>query len=214
MKILLVEDHPIVRSGCQRLLHGRTGLEVIEASTAAEGLRLQAEHAPEVIMLDVNLPDSSGLEVLRVILQRDPRAKVLVFTMYEDPTFVANALSAGAAGYISKSDDPASLLDALDTISSGNVFLGRNVAQKLAVMKLRPGDQASRLLTAREDEVLTLLGQGKSLREVALATGLSYRTAAAISANIRAKLDLPTMAALFKFAVDRAAQQLSSEIGR
>jgi DNA-binding NarL/FixJ family response regulator len=137
------------------------------------------------------------------MLARDAAAKVLIFTMYEDAAFVANALDAGAAGYISKNDDPASLVDALDRISAGEVFLGRTVAQKLALMKLRPAESGPPGLTRRETEVVGLLGQGRSLAEIAGDLGISYRTAAATSANVKAKLGLPSMSALVRFAVEQ-----------
>jgi two-component system, NarL family, invasion response regulator UvrY len=203
VKILLVEDHPIVRAGCQRLLHNRPDTQVVEASTAAEALRSQSECRPDVIVLDLKLPDANGLDVLRQMLARDADAKVVVFSMYEDRVFVASALDAGAVGYISKNDDPASLSEALDRISAGEIFLGRTVAQKLALMKLDSAEASRTVLTRRETEVVALLGEGKSLAEIAGDLGISYRTAAATSAKLKAKLGLSTMSALVRFAVER-----------
>jgi DNA-binding NarL/FixJ family response regulator len=200
--VLLVEDHPVVRDGCRRILAERPGFAIIEAESGTAALRLAREHAPDFILLDLNLPDLSGLEVLRRLLAQRPGARVLVFSMYEDPTFVAHALEAGALGYITKSDDPAMLLDALDRIASGEIFLGHSVAQRVALTKLRPAPDPLVGLTPRERDVLGLLATGKSLAEIAGELSISYRTTASIAANLRAKLDLTTMAALVKFAVE------------
>ncbi len=203
VSILLVEDHPIVRAGCQRLLQERADITVTEAHSAAEGLRLCREITPDLVILDLGLPDSRGLNALQRMLASAPEQKVLVFSMHEEPLMVAGALEAGARGYVSKNDDPAALLEAVERIAAGEVYLSRSVAQKLALMHLRPGGKL-RGLSAREREVLTLLGTGRSLTEIAAALGVSYRTAAAVAAQMRAKLDVPSMAALIRLAVEQA----------
>ncbi|HWA80317.1 MAG TPA: response regulator transcription factor [Acetobacteraceae bacterium] len=201
--ILLVEDHPIVRAGCRRLLEER-GDQVTEAETAAAGLYLCREASPDLVILDLGLADG-GLPLLRRMLATVPALKILVFSMHEEPVMVAGALEAGARGYVSKNDDPAALLEAAERIAAGEVYLSRAVAQKLALMNLRPGESTLRGLSVREREVLSLLGTGRSLAEVAAELGVSYRTAAAVAAQIRAKLNLPTMAALIRLAVEQTA---------
>ena len=202
--VLLVDDHPVVRAGCRRILAERDGLDVIEAESGAAALRLCAERRPTFIVLDLNLPDLNGLDVLRQVLERCPGVRVLVFSMYEDPAFVAHALEAGALGYITKSDDPAILLEALDRIALGGIFLGRSVAQKVALAKLQPAADPLLNFTPRERDVVGLLAAGKSLTEIAHELSISYRTTAGIAANLRARLGLPTMVALVKFAVENA----------
>jgi DNA-binding NarL/FixJ family response regulator len=204
MRVLLVEDHPIVRAGCRRLLQERGDLEMLEAESGAAAVRLHAEQAPDLVVLDLNLPDVNGFEVLHELLRQRPESRVLVFSMYEDPTLVARALNAGARGYVTKSDDPDTLLEALDKVAGGEIFLGRSIAQKLALMSVRPGNDPLREMTEREKAVLALLGGGRSLSEIARELGMSYRTTASVAAAIRTKLDLPTMTALVKFAVERA----------
>ncbi|HTU56004.1 MAG TPA: response regulator transcription factor [Acetobacteraceae bacterium] len=203
-RVLLIEDHPIVRAGCRRLLEERGEDSVIEAETASEGLRLCGEASPDLVILDLGLADG-GLALLRRMLAAAPGLTVLVFSMHEEPVMVAGALEAGARGYVSKNDDPAALLEAVERIGAGEVYLSRPVAQKLALMNLRPGESPLRGLSAREREVLALLSTGRSLAEVAAEIGVSYRTAAAVAAQIRAKLNLPSMAALIRLAVEQAS---------
>jgi len=202
MLVLLIEDHPIVRAGCRRVLAGRERLDIVEASNAADGLHMAREHRPDVIVLDLNLPDASGLDLLRE-LSREREAKILVFSMYEDPAFVARALESGAAGYLTKNDDPDTLLDAIERVTRGEVHLGHTVAQKLALMHLRPDEDPLRDLSPRERQVLDLLGAGCSLSDIAARLDISYRTVANISSQLKSKLRVPNAAALIKLAVEQ-----------
>jgi two-component system, NarL family, invasion response regulator UvrY len=206
--ILLIEDHPIVRAGCRRLLQGHDDFEIIEASSAADGLRLNRERRPQLVVLDLNLPDSSGLDVLRQLLEETPEAKVIVFSMYEDPAFVSRALEAGAIGYVTKSDDPETLLDAIDNARSGEIRLGHRVAQKLALMHLQAREDPLNGLSARESQVLELLGDGRNLSEIAAHLDISYRTVANISSQLKNKLGVGTASALVKLAVERRRPSL------
>lgn len=202
MRILLIEDHPIVRSGCRRLLQGRAETEVIEASTGADGLDLCDTANPDIIVLDLNLPDMSGFVLLQRILARKPDASVVVFSMYEDPTFVARTLEAGARGYIAKSDNPDALLEAIEKVAKGEIYLGAAVARKLALMNVRAAGGRLKGLSPREIDVMKLLGQGKSVTEIAGHLDASYRTAANIVAQLRAKLEVSSTAALIKLALE------------
>ena len=206
--ILLIEDHPIVRAGCRRLLQGYGDFEIIEASTAADGLRLNLERRPHLVLLDLNLPDASGLDVLRQLLQETPGARVIVFSMYEDPAFVSRALEAGAIGYVTKNDDPETLLDAIDTARSGEIHLGHRVAQKLALMHVQAREDPLHGLSARESQVLELLGEGRNLSEIAAQLHISYRTVANISSQLKNKLGVGTASALVKLAVERRRPSL------
>lgn len=206
--ILLIEDHPIVRAGCRRLLQGRGDFEILEASCAADGLRLNREVHPNLIVLDLNLPDASGLDVLRQLLQETPAVRIIVFSMYEDPAFVSRALEAGAIGYVTKNDDPETLLDAIDKARSGEIHLGHTVAQKLALMHLQAREDPLHGLSARENQVLELLGDGRNLSEIAAQLDISYRTVANISSQLKNKLGVGTASALVKLAVERRRPSL------
>lgn len=202
LRVLLIEDHPIVRAGCHRLLEAWGKTQVIGARSVTEGLERLADAAVDLVILDLGLPDGGGINALRRMLAAMPALKILVFSMHEEPVMVASALEAGARGYVSKNDDPAVLLEAVARINEGDIYLSRLVAQKLALMNVRPGQGPLRGLSAREREVLALLSKGQSLGEVAGSLGVSYRTAAAIAAQMRAKLNLPSMAALIRLAVE------------
>ncbi|MBV8402389.1 MAG: response regulator transcription factor [Acetobacteraceae bacterium] len=202
MRILLVEDHPIVRAGCLRLLHGNGHLDVREAATAAEGLRVAHEFSPDIIILDLKLPDGSGLGLLGPLTSPAPDRKVIVFSMYEDPAFAAQALEAGAKGYVSKNDDPEVILQAVERVSAGGIFLTASMAERLALTRANLGNPAHRL-SSREMGVLELLGQGRTLSEIADQLQISYRTSASIAAQIKAKLNITSNAALIRWAVGR-----------
>jgi two-component system, NarL family, invasion response regulator UvrY len=208
MRILLIEDHPIVRAGVRRLLQGTGEAEVLEATNAVDGLRLAHEVSPEVIILDLRLPDGSGLDLLEPLMANDRALpKIIVFSMYEDPAFAVRALEAGAKGYITKNDDPDVLVHAVETVSDDGVFLTTSMAEKLALFTAKIRDDPLRDLSSREREVLDLLGQGKTLAEIADQLTISYRTSASIAAQIKNKLNLNTTTALIKWAVEH--QKLS-----
>lgn len=202
MRVLLIEDHPIVSAGCRRLLQTRADMEIFEAGTGTEGMRLCRELRPDIVILDLKLPDSSGFAVLRQILAERPEQKLVVFSMYEEPALAARALEAGAKGYITKSDDPATLLEAIEDVAGGGIHLGPSVARNLALMNVRPAGDRLHGLSGREIDVLELLGQGKSVAEVGGHLGLSYRTAANLVAGLKAKLNAPSIAALIKLALE------------
>jgi DNA-binding NarL/FixJ family response regulator len=201
MNVLLIEDHPIVREGCRRLLAGHD-TDVTEAATAAEGLRLCAETDPDIVILDLNLPDASGFDVLRDLLRARADRRIIVFSMYEDAAFVTRAMAEGASGYVTKSDDPDALAEALAKVASGEIYLGATAAKVIAMATLRPARASRENLSPRERQVLDLLGEGNSLAQIADRLGLSYRTGAALVAQLRTKLDAGSTAALIKLAVE------------
>ncbi len=205
MRILLIEDHPIVRAGCLRLLQGSVGTDVRETGTAADGLRVAHEFSPDIIILDLKLPDGSGLGLLGPLMSCASGPKIIVFSMYEDPAFAARALEAGARGYVTKNDDPEMILKAVERVVAGGIFITPLMTEKLALMRTSLGDPLHRL-SSRELEVLKLLGQGRTLAEIADQLQVSYRTSASIAAQIKSKLNIASNAALIRRAVD--CQQL------
>jgi DNA-binding NarL/FixJ family response regulator len=200
MKVVLIEDHAIVRAGCARVLGARGDIDVVEARTGGEGLAAAGEGA-DLVILDLNLPDMRGLEVLQAIRAQHPELKVVIFSMYEDPALVSRALEAGAQGFVSKNDDPALLLEAIDSVAAGGRYLGRAVAQKMALASLTPDPLEG--LSERERTLVDLLGSARTLAEISAELDVSYRTAAALAARTRIKLGLRTNSALIKFAVER-----------
>jgi DNA-binding NarL/FixJ family response regulator len=202
IKILLIEDHPIVRDGCLRILARRADFDAIEASSATAGLAANRSFSPHVIILDLELPDVGGLEVIEELLRDNPTTRIVIFSMYEAATFVTRALERGALGYVTKNDDPNTILHAIDKVLSGAVFLCQSVAQNLALANLEPAADPLQHLSERERQVVTLLGEGKNLTEIAAALAIGYKTAANIVSAVKQKLGIGTSPALIKFAVE------------
>ncbi len=202
VKVLVIEDHPIVSDGCQRILGRRTDFTVREASSATAGLALNRDFAPDVILLDVGLPDASGFDIIQQLIDDNLAAKVIIFSMYEAPSFVALALQKGAKGYITKNDDPNAILQAIDKVRAGAIYLGQAIAQTLAMINAAPINDPLRDLNDRERQIVKLLGDGKSLTEISVQLTLGYKTVANAVTLIKQKLAVPTTPALIKFAVE------------
>jgi DNA-binding NarL/FixJ family response regulator len=206
IRILLIEDHPIVRDGCLRILARRADFESMEADSAMAGLAANRSFSPAVIILDLELPDIGGLEIIRELMRDNPSTRIVVFSMYEAATFVTRALERGARGYVTKNDDPNAILHAIDKVLSGSVFLGQAAAQNLALANLEQAGDPLRLLSDRERQVVNLLGEGKNLSEIAAALAIGYKTAANIVSAVKQKLGIGTSPALIKFAVELKAK--------
>jgi DNA-binding NarL/FixJ family response regulator len=201
-RVLVIEDHPIVRDGCQRIFNRRPDMKMIEACSAAAGLSLNKELIPEVIVLDVGLPDANGFDIIQKLLGDNPQAKIIIFSMYETQSFVTCALEKGAKGYITKNDDPDTILMAIDKVRSGSIYLGQAVAQSLAIFNLSPLNDPLRDLTQRERQIVMRLGKGKSLTEISVELVLGYKTVANAITTIKQKLKIQTSSALIRFAVE------------
>jgi len=153
VKVLIVDDHPIVLSGCRALLAEAGDMIMLEARNAAMAQDVFAAHKPDVAVIDINLPDVSGFELARRIMVREPRARIIMFSMNDDPMFAAQAIEGGAKGYVSKSDDPQTFLDAIREVHAGRHSLPQDMAQKIAFLR-NQGDSV--VLSTREREVLRL----------------------------------------------------------
>jgi two-component system, NarL family, invasion response regulator UvrY len=202
MRILIVDDHPIVASGCRALLADDPDVGILEASDAESGEAAFVTERPDICVLDINLPGVSGFELARRILARDGTARIIMFSMNDDPIFAARAIETGAKGYVSKSGDPGDLLEAIRKVRDGGVFLPSAIAQSIAFAG--PGFAENRLakLTPREVEILRLLGTGKSLSEIAYLINASYKTIANTSSILRHKLGLRSSSELVRFAIE------------
>jgi two-component system, NarL family, invasion response regulator UvrY len=202
MRILIVDDHPIVASGCRALLAGDAGIEILEASDAESGERVFVTEAPDICVLDINLPTVSGFELARRILARAPSARIIMFSMNDDPVFAARAIEFGAKGYVSKSGDPYDLVEAIREVGNGGVYLPPAIAQSIAFGGAALAQSPLSKLTSREIEILRLLSAGKSLSEIAWLVHSSYKTIANTSSIIRQKLGLRTSSELVRFAIE------------
>jgi two-component system invasion response regulator UvrY len=202
MRVLIVDDHPIVASGCRALLAGDGRIEILEASDAESGERVFIAEAPDICVLDINLPTVSGFELARRILARSASARIIMFSMNDDPIFAARAIEIGAKGYVSKSGDPYDVVDAIREVANGGVYLPPAIARSIAFAGPALAQSPLSKLTSREIEILRLLSAGKSLSEIAWRVHSSYKTIANTSSIIRHKLGLRTSSELVRFAIE------------
>src|ERR1700730_7386533 len=202
MRILIVDDHPIVASGCRALLAGNPDIAVLEASDAESGERAFVAARPDISVLDINLPGVSGFELARRILARDAAARIIMFSMNDDPIFAARAIETGAKGYVSKSGDPFHLVEAIREVSRGGSWLPPALARSIAFAGPSFANIPLAKLTPREIEILRLLGAGKSLTEIAWQIQVSYKTIANTSSIMRQKLGVRTSAELVRLAIE------------
>ncbi|MFW5450693.1 MAG: response regulator [Methylophagaceae bacterium] len=199
--ILVIDDHPIVRAGCRQLIQQIPSTKVVEAETGEEGYRLFQEIYPDMVLLDITLPGMGGLEVLRRIRANRENAKVLMFSMHEDPVFASRAMQTGAKGYITKNNAADHLVEAVEKVLEGKTYLSADMAQELAMLNIGAGTSALSDLSRRELEILRLLGEGKSMTEISGILGISYKTVANNLTQIKSKLDIGKTAELMRFAI-------------
>jgi DNA-binding NarL/FixJ family response regulator len=201
-KILIVDDHPMVISGCRSLFASDASVEIEEASDAKSGERAFGRVNPDVTVIDINLPDVSGFELMRRIRKTEPEAKIIIFSMNYDPAFVVRAVDLGAQGYISKGDDPRLFIKAIRRVAAGENFISPQLAEAVtfsgAALKANPATQ----MTPRELEILRLLGRGDKITEVADALGVSYKTVANTTSLLKQKLDAKNHSDLIRIAVE------------
>jgi two-component system invasion response regulator UvrY len=202
MRVLIVDDHPIVASGCRALLAGDSTIAILEASDAESGEGAFVAERPDICVLDINLPGVSGFELARRILVRDGAARIIMFSMNDDPIFAARAIEVGAKGYVSKSGDPCDLVEAIREVGKGGVYLPPAIARSVAFAGPAFARSPLSKLTSREIEILRLLSAGKSLSEIAWLVHASYKTIANTSSIIRQKLGLRSASELVRFAIE------------
>lgn len=214
MRILIVEDHPIVRSGLRRLFADEAE-EIRETSSGEEALAMCASWQSGLVILDLNLPGIGGLELLKRLRIPDSGIRVLVLTMHADPMHAMRALQAGAAGYVTKNARPEEIVEAARRVARGGTYVEHAVAEELVFLGIQPRAQPLSDLSIREFEVLRLLAEGCTLSQIAATIGISYKTAANTSSRIKSKLGAATTAdcireALQSGLIDRGADPSSS----
>jgi two-component system invasion response regulator UvrY len=200
MKILLVDDHAIVRTGLRRLLSMVSSSEIVEASTGKEGLAAFKSQKFDVIVLDLNLPDLGGIELLNRFRQV-AATPILVLSMHAEALYVKRAIDAGAEGYVSKNASPDELLTAIKRVATGGRYIEHELAQSII---LTPPTSATTLaqLAPRDLEILRHLAAGKSLSEIADTLGLGYKTIANNCSLIKSKLGVTRTADLLRLIID------------
>ena len=202
IRILLVDDHAVVRAGYQMLLKQSEKTEIIaEASSGEQASKLFTDLKPDVVVMDLSLPGISGLEAIRRIIRKDPNARILVFSMHEDTVFVDQALRAGARGYLTKNSAPKTLVKAIEEIAEGRIYIDDRVVQHLAFQKARDEIGPFSSLSTREFEIFCLLAEGLNTSEIATRLSIGYKTVANYSSQIKNKLQVNTTAELARLAI-------------
>ncbi len=200
LRVLLADDHHLVRAGLRSLLDAMPGVQVVaEAADGASALLLAFEHRPDVVLTDIAMPEGGGMGLLRGLRAREPDCKVVLLSMYDHDAYVAEAIRLGASGYLVKSGAAEELAQALQTVARGDVYLSPRVAAKLtqAFGTGQPG------LTERQTEVLRLIARGQSSKEVARALNLSVKTVETHRSQIMDRLGIRDLAGLVRYAVRR-----------
>ncbi|WP_250473409.1 response regulator transcription factor RqpR [Caballeronia sp. GAFFF1] len=198
LKILLADDHAIVRRGVAQLLLERgVASEVSEAETGAQALALAARASFDVALLDISLPDTTGLDVLKRLKRDTPRLPVLMFSMYREDQYAVRALKAGAAGYLSKTADPALMIRAVQQVAAGRKYVSAEMAEALATyVSLDSERMPHENLSDREFQTLCMLASGKRLTDIANALSLSVKTVSVYRTRLLDKMKLANNAEL------------------
>ncbi len=201
-RIMLADDHAIIRSGLRRLLEQEPGLQVVaETDSGEQAYQQYSLYIPDVLVMDISMPGIGGLEALRRILARYPAARVIVFSMHENAAFATQAMSVGARGYVAKSGMVDDLVLAIREVSAGRSYISPAVAQRMALRSVAGGDDLSAKLSAREFEVFRLLTEGKSTDEVAQVLNISQKTAANYQTMIKQKLGVSNPIEMVRLAI-------------
>jgi two-component system, NarL family, invasion response regulator UvrY len=201
LSVFLVDDHSVVREGYRRLLERSSGIRVIgEAANATDAYSEFQRLDPDVVVMDISLPGASGIEAMRRMLAREPGAKVLMFSMHEEPIFATRAFQAGALGYVTKASAPEVLVEAVRTVAQGKRYLSQDMAQALALQSVGGGEASLNVLSNREFEVMRLLVAGDTVASIAEKLQLSTKTVANHQSAIRQKLGVETSAQLVQLA--------------
>jgi len=205
--VLLADDHLIVRQGLRALLEGE-GFEVMaEVGDGQEAAKVARQRCPDVAVLDYAMPALNGLDAAREILRACPRAKAILLTMHTDDRYVLEALRAGIKGYVVKTQAAADLVRAIQEVRRGMMYLSPGISQAVVEAYLAKSDVPPDPLTAREREVLQLVAEGKSTKEIARLLGISFKTAESHRTRIMKKTNIHETAGLVRYAVRRGLIQ-------
>jgi two-component system response regulator NreC len=203
IRVMLVEDHRIVREGLRALLGGNDCIELVgEAGDGRDAVRKAAALNPDVVVMDILLPELNGIDATRQIAKNHPGTGVVLLSMCADRDYIDSAISAGAGGYILKGEGISELVKAIEAVARGEAFFSPPVA-KIILEEIRPRAPCREDLTAREREVLQLIAEGKTSSEAAGILGISVKTAEGHRTNIMSKLDIHNVAGLIRYAIKK-----------
>lgn len=205
VRVLLADDHVLVRTGIKMLLNSVEGVEVVgEASDGRQAVELAAKLRPRIVLMDISMQNLNGLEATAQIQREQPDTRVIILSMSSDETHVAQALRAGAAGYLLKDASPEELSLALTAVDGGNTYLTPRVSKQVVegfVGRLGEGDTSLDVLTPRQREILQLIAEGQGTKEIAFKLGLSVKTVETHRAQIMDRLNIRDVPGLTRFAI-------------
>ena len=204
IKVVLVDDHAVVRAGYKILLKNIDAIEVVaEAADGEDAVQLSKNYNPDVIVMDISLPGMGGIEAIRQITLLGGNAKILVFSMHEELVFVEQALQAGAHGYMTKSSNPQLLSKAIKQIYNGKKYIDDELQKRMLYKKSAEDDPQLSDLSTREFQIFCLLAEGLTTAEISKQLSISYKTAANYGTQIKNKLNVTTVADIARIAIRR-----------
>ena len=214
--VLLCDDHTLFRDGIKAILKDEPSIEIVgEAADGREAVAMALRLRPDVVLMDIAMPELSGFDATRRILHANAKAKVLILTMYEEEEVINRCLAAGAAGYVLKDAPRAHLIHAIDVVNKGGQYMSSRALKKVVKQYVK-GNQTTATgyerLSDREREVLKLLADGLALKEIAVKLVLSVKTVDAHKTNLMRKLDIHDRSELIKYAIQRKLIRLPSVV--
>ena len=217
IKILVADDHPVVRKGLQSCLARQDRLKIVgEASDGDEALKKTRELSPDVVLMDISMPGMNGLAVTEVFRKEHPDVKVLVLSVHNNRDYIFRIIQAGAHGFISKEAPPDELLRAIESVHSGEPFFSPEIAKAALNQLVSSGGKKDPFaqLTSREREVLVLIAEGQSNKEIASRLGIGVRTIETHRERIMRRLDIHSVAGLTKFAIANGMISIEGGAGK
>jgi len=212
IRVLLVDDHALVRAGIRSLLEKLAGLEVVaEAGDGLEALRLVAEHHPQVVLMDIAMPELNGLEATRRLAQDSPDVPVIILSIYSDEEHVYQALQAGASGYLLKDAAIAELEMAIRAVAQGETYLSPPISKPVILeyvrrTNARPG--STERLSPRQEQILKLMAKGHSMKQIAFDLGISVKTVETHRSALMARIGIRDIAGLVRYALKNGLIEL------
>lgn len=200
-KVMIADDHAMLRQGLRTLLEQAQHQVMPDALTGEEACLLVEKHHPELLILDLDMPGIGGLETLKRILHRKPQMRVLIFSMHDDCIYATRAIQAGARGYVTKTEPPEIVLEAVQKILKGGRYINNELAQNLSIYHLESQENPIQKLSPREFEVFRRIAQGEALAVIAKGMHIGYKTVANIQTSVRQKLGVETTGQLVHLAV-------------
>lgn len=208
LRIVIADDHAIMRDGLRAILESK-GFEVVgETSDGLEAVRLCHELRPDLVAMDISMPLLNGIDAAREIIKVSPRTKIIALSMHTEPLFILACLRAGMVAYVLKSKTASILIQAIEAVRKGDIYLTPDVSKTVLDAYLGKLDASVDPLSSREREVLQLIAEGKNIKEIGCILGISTKTAESHRANIMDKLDIREIAGLVRYAIQHGLTQI------